>query len=127
MPHYVLNRNYTHRSIHGHSVGFEKGVPVWVPPGPIEREVTAIGAEIVDGEKIDLVPADQKPKEQLTAEEIELLMREAFVQLSTKNDAADFTGAGIPTVKAMEKIVGENLTAKMIADLWQKVREEAAQ
>lgn len=127
MPKYVLNRNYTHRSILGHTIGFVKGEPTWVPPGPIELEVAAIGAERVDGEQPNLVPEGAKQKVELTGEELEQLMREAFKELIEKNDSADFTAAGVPTVKAMEKIVGENLTAREIAELWAKVKEEGAQ
>ena len=127
MPKYVFSRTHTHRSIHGHTIGFIKGEPTWVPPGPIELEVAGIGAERVDGEQPNLVPSAPTAKVELSAEDLEQLMREAFKELIDKNEAADFTAAGVPTVKAMEKIVGENLTARDIAELWAKVKEEGAQ
>ena len=74
MPLYILNRDHVHRSIHGHSIGFEKGVPVHVPPGPIEREVIAIGAEPVDGEGPEMGTAPQP--EALTQEEREAMIME---------------------------------------------------
>ena len=127
MPKYILNRNHLHRSVWGHSIAFVKGEPVYVPPGPIELEVAAIGAERVDGDQPDLVPAEQVEKEEMSLEDLEVLMRSAFEELIAKNDPTDFTGAGIPTVKAMEKIVGENMTARQIADLWQRVKQEKAE
>jgi hypothetical protein len=124
MPDYVLNKKYTHRSVYGHTISFEKGQPTHVPPGPIEREVAAIGAERVDGDPPDLVPGEADPKDPVTAEDLEALMREAFRELVQKNDSADFTASGQPSVKAVERLIGENVTAKQIADLWQKIKEE---
>lgn len=124
MPFYVLNRNYTHRSLLGHSVGFTKGQPTWVPPGPIEIEVVKIGAEMVDGENPSVLDDDTPVKEELSAEELELLVREAFKQVVKANNSKDFTGAGVPTVKAIEKITGEDVERSFIEEIWAKVKEE---
>ncbi|MDR0362496.1 MAG: hypothetical protein LBJ46_07435 [Planctomycetota bacterium] len=124
MPTYVLNRSYTHRSRYGHAITFPKGEPTWVPPGPIELEVAALGADRVDGEQPDLVPQTAAPKAPASDDELEGLMREAFVELSAKNDPADFTASGVPTVKAVERTIGEDVTAKQVAEYWAKMKAE---
>ena len=48
MPNYVLNRNYTLRTTSG-VLSFVKGEPTFVPKH-IERDVVAVGGEIVEGE-----------------------------------------------------------------------------
>jgi hypothetical protein len=122
-PYYVLSRTYTHRSVHGHSVAFVKGEPAWVPPGPIEREVASFGAERVDGEAPELVPQAPDGKPPASAEELEGLLHEAFKELIAKNDPADFTGSGLPTVKAVERLTGEDVSARQIAESWQRLKE----
>ena len=124
MPNYVLNRDYTHRSLYGHSIGFEKNQPVWVPPGPIEVEVVRIGAEKVDGDNPDVIDAEKPVKVALGYDELEALVREAFVEIIKTNNSKDFTGAGVPTVKAVEKATGEDVDSKFVAEVWAKFKEE---
>lgn len=124
MPLYTLNRTYTHRSLYGHTIGFEKNQPTWVPPGPIEIEVVKLGAEKIDGENPSVIDDDTPPKEELSAEDLELLVREAFKQIVKTNNPKDFTGAGVPAVKAVEKATGEDVDRKFIEELWSKIKEE---
>jgi hypothetical protein len=94
-----------------------------VPPGPVELDVAALGAERVDGEMPDLVPKEREEKGQLSAGELEDLMREAFKELIAKNDSADFTAGGLPTVKAVKHLTGEDVSALHVADAWQRMKE----
>jgi len=103
MPNYTLNRNHIHRSIFG-VVSFEKGKPSWVTP-MLEKEIIAIGGERVDGEVVD--PLDPVKEEYVapTPAERFAALEDAFDTLIARNEPKEFTGAGVPTVKAVEKIV----------------------
>lgn len=121
MPDYVLNRNYTHRSLLGHSVEFKKGEPVFVPP-ILEKEVVAIGAQRVDGENPAVVEEVKKAEEVLSDEQRKEELYAAFDLIVERNDSGDFTAQGIPTVKAVEKIVSFNVDKKEVVDTYGEYR-----
>lgn len=125
MPLYTLNRNYLHRSTLGHSVGFEKGVPAYVPP-ELEREVSALGAERVDGQGDGPLGKEEVAPVELSAEEREIMIAAAFEQITKRNDSKDFTGQGVPTIKAVEKIVSFDVERTELVELWQRIKLEAA-
>lgn len=118
MGTYVLNRNYVLRSMFGHSVGFKKGEPVFVP-AIIEREAVAIGAERVEGEAPDLgLDADNPRPPMLDQAEREKQIKAAFEMLVEKNDASEFTASGMPKVAVVEKLVGFDVDRTEVAALW---------
>jgi len=121
MPDYVLNRNYTHRSLLGHSVEFKKGEPVFVPP-ILEKEVVAIGAQRVDGENPAVVDEAPVTPPELTDDQRQDELYAAFDLLVERNETTDFTAQGIPTVKAVEKIVGFNVEKKEVAESYAAYR-----
>ena len=121
MPDYVLNRNYTHRSLLGHSVEFKKGEPVFVPP-ILEKEVVAIGAQRVDGENPAVVEEIKKAEEALSDDQRKEELYAAFDLIVERNDSGDFTAQGIPTVKAVEKIVSFNVDKKEVVDTYGEYR-----
>ena len=121
MPDYVLNRNYTHRSLLGHSVEFKKGEPVGVPP-ILEKEVVAIGAQRVDGENPAVVEEIKKAEEVLSDDQRKEELYAAFDLIVERNDSGDFTAQGIPTVKAVEKIVSFNVDKKEVVDTYGEYR-----
>lgn len=117
MPNYVLNRTHTHRSING-VVSFEKDKPSWVVP-MLEREVIAIGAVRADGDgDVDLLDPVKEPQVPLTPDQRKDELHAAFSLLIERNDSKDFTGAGSPTVKAVEKIIGFDTDRSEIEELW---------
>lgn len=117
MPEYVLNRNYTLRTLTGHSVRFEKGVPTFVPK-LIEREAQMIGAERVDGDAPDMLDPE-KPEVVPMAPDVRVeQIRTAFELLVERNEPGDFTGAGVPSVKAVERIVGFDVDRKEVGEIW---------
>lgn len=124
MPLYTLNRNFLLRSTMGHTVGFEKGVPAYVPP-EVEREAAAIGAERVDGKGDGPLGKEADAVVELSAEEREIMIAAAFEQITKRNDAKDFTGQGVPTIKAVEKIVSFDVDRSELVDLWQRIKLEA--
>lgn len=124
MPEYVLNRNYSLRSLSGHMIDFIKGQPTYVPP-PCVKEAVAIGAEPV--ETIDKTEAVLGPEEKLAVEpdgeERKQLLFKIFAQLEERNGREDFTAAGMPSIKVIEKIAGFEVDSKERNVLWQEYLE----
>ena len=121
MAEYVLNRNFVLRSMTGHSVNFVKNVPTFVP-ALIEREARGIGAERVDGANPDMLDPETPEVAPLSHDERAEQIRTAFALLTERNDSKDFTGAGVPSVKAVEKLVDFDVDRNEVVALWQAYR-----
>ena len=121
MAEYVLNRNFVLRSMTGHSVNFVKNVPTFVP-ALIEREARGIGAERVDGANPDMLDPESPEVAPLSHDERAEQIRTAFALLVERNDSKDFTGAGVPSVKAVEKLVDFDVDRNEVVALWQAYR-----
>ena len=121
MAEYVLNRNFVLRSMTGHSVNFVKNVPTFVP-ALIEREARGIGAERVDGANPDMLDPETPEIAPLSHDERAEQIRTAFALLVERNDSKDFTGAGVPSVKAVEKLVDFDVDRNEVVALWQAYR-----
>lgn len=121
MAEYVLNRNFVLRSMTGHSVNFVKNVPTFVP-ALIEREARGIGAERVDGANPDMLDPETPEVAPLSHDERAEQLRTAFALLVERNDSKDFTGAGVPSVKAVEKLVDFDVDRNEVVALWQTYR-----
>lgn len=123
MAEYVLNRNFVLRSMTGHSVNFVKNVPTFVP-ALIEREARGIGAERVDGANPDMLDPESPEVAPLSHDERAEQIRTAFALLIERNDSKDFTGAGVPSVKAVEKLVDFDVDRNEVVSLWQAYRTD---
>ena len=121
MAEYVLNRNLVLRSMTGHSVNFVRNVPTFVP-ALIEREARGIGAERVDGANPDMLDPETPEVAPLSHDERAEQIRTAFALLVERNDSKDFTGAGVPSVKAVEKLVDFDVDRNEVVALWQAYR-----
>lgn len=121
MPNYVLNRNYTLRSVMGHTINFTKGAPTYVPP-LVEKEVVAIGGEREDGKTLDPLIIPQGGAQGVDPGERRSSILSAFELIVDKNDPKDFTGQGSPSVKAVERIVEFDTDRSEIAGLWAEFR-----
>ena len=121
MAEYVRNRNFVLRSMTGHSVNFVKNVPTFVP-ALIEREARGIGAERVDGANPDMLDPESPEVAPLSHDERAEQIRTAFALLTERNDSKDFTGAGVPSVKAVEKLVDFDVDRNEVVALWQAYR-----
>ena len=121
MAEYVLNRNFVLRSMTGHSVNFVKNDPTFVP-ALIEREARGIGAERVDGANPDMLDPESPEVAPLSHDERAEQIRTAFALLTERNDSKDFTGAGVPSVKAVEKLVDFDVDRNEVVALWQAYR-----
>lgn len=129
MPDYILNRNYLHRSTQGFTIKFEKGQPVYVPPA-CEREVAAFGAERVEGATPSALGDEVVQTQELDApqriEAIIVVIRD----MVERNDSRDFTGAGVPNVKAVDKKLPFSPDKSEVLEAWaefnsRKSEEEA--
>jgi hypothetical protein len=101
----ILNRNFTHTSLYGHSIRFEKDVPVAVP-NAIVREVVAIGALRDDGE--DAITASKVDAEHVpqTIEERTDLILDVIEDMTERNDRDEFTGTGLPKLLVLSSKAG---------------------
>lgn len=120
---YVLNRDFTLRSVMGHCITFVKGQPTVVPT-ICEKEVIAIGGDCVEGDAVDPIAPDAKPVVEMDQADRDEELIAAFKLLVERNDSKDFTGAGSPTLKAVEKIVEFSTDRSEITSLWQRAKEE---
>lgn len=120
MPDYVLNRTYTHRSTLGHIVNFVKGQPVWVPPA-LEREVTAMGAEPVDGPKLDVLEPDANALPLAPTGDVrKAQILAVYAQLEARNQRGDFTGQGRPNLSVMKELLGFEVITRERDEVWEE-------
>jgi hypothetical protein len=126
MPEYVLNRNYLLRSTLGFTIQFEKGVPAYVPP-PVEREAVSIGAERVDGDNPDVLPPEAPEAVSMSDDERRAALYAAFDKIAARNDSKDFTGQGVPTAKAVEKLVPFDVERVELNTMWQQYKVKDAE
>jgi alpha-beta hydrolase superfamily lysophospholipase len=126
MPIFKLNRNFTIRSLSGHVVRFNKNEPTHVPD-PVIAEAVAIGAERVDAQQDALVDDDTvKAPVALVGSEREAAILKAIEGVVKLARRLDFTGQGIPTVKALNSALGFEIDRKELETMWAKYqgREE---
>lgn len=122
MPKYTLHRDHTLRTTNG-VISFVEGEETWVPPH-MEADAVAIGAQIVKGQAPDPLGEKKIVVERLTDEERKAQIFVAFEMLVAGNESSDFTGQGVPTVKAVEKLTGFDVERSEIVELWQAYRTQ---
>ncbi len=120
MPLYTLHRNYLHSSTLG-VISFVKGEETMVPP-LLEREIIAIGGRRVEGDNPDVLDAEKAAPIPLSFDERRDEIFAAFKLLVETNDSKDFTGAGVPTVAAVKKLVGLDADRAEVIELWSEFR-----
>lgn len=121
MPLYTLHRNHTHNSTLG-VLSFIKGEETWVPP-ILEREIVAIGGMPVSGTGPDVLGDEAEPEaapQSFNERRDEIFA--AFQLIVETNEPKDFTGAGVPTVAAVKKLVTSDIDRNEIVELWGEFR-----
>jgi hypothetical protein len=116
MPEYILQRNYTLRTTNG-VISFLKGEPTHVPPF-MEKDIIAIGGVRADGAEVDAIEPAPTLKPVVEGVERQDDLYAAFEMLIERNDSKDFTGQGVPSVKAIEKIVGFDVDRTEVVEAW---------
>ena len=125
MPLYTLNRDYTLRTVDG-VISFTKGEPTWVTQAMV-RHAVSIGAEPKGGDKPELINSAVSTKPALSHDERRTMIFLAFEQIESVNDTKDFTGAGVPTVKAVEKLTEFDVDRVEITEAWAEYRASKAE
>ena len=120
MPLYTLNRNYLLRTTSG-VISFNKGEPTHVPKH-MEREVVAIGAEIVEGSAPELLEPEKKLEPSPVGEERREQIATAIELIVDRNESNDFTGSGRPSVKAVERILGFDIDQSEVNSAWNEFK-----
>jgi hypothetical protein len=120
MPMFTLHRSFILRTTKGHSIGFVKGVPSWVPPICIEDAV-AIGAQPVE-EGVSVLPPENAPVVELTPEQREQKLFKAFELLLARNERGDFTASNQPHCKKLTAIVDFEVPIPERDEAWRKFR-----
>lgn len=122
MPEFVLNRNYSMRTLHGHIIDFKKGEPVYVPP-ICARQAASIGAECVEG-KVDPLEPEAPPPVELPPDERRESIIAAFKLLEERGARNDFNASGTPAKPALDKILDFEVDKKEYEPLWIAYRAE---
>ena len=121
----VLNRDYVLTTTMGHSIQFKKGVPTNVPPS-VYQAALGIGAQPPEGEAPN-VPVEVDPTKPPTDAALRNpLILAAIEKIVAGNERKDFTAAGSPTVKAVERILGFDVDGREIAVMWQEFHDKKA-
>ena len=123
MPMMKLHRRYRLATVKGHCVQFEPDTPVYVPPA-IVSEAVAVGAVAVDG-GVDVTPREAPARNTGPADtaDRERALIDAFAVLVAANDRKTFTAGGVPTVAALEDLVGFELSRREVNEAWSKRAE----
>jgi hypothetical protein len=125
MAEFILNRTFTLRTTNG-VISFTKGEPTLVPP-LMERDVVAVGGVRADGADVDMEEAQTPAKPIVSGIERQDDIFAAFGLICEKNDSKDFTGQGVPTVKAVEKIVNFDVDRAELVEAWNEYKAKLAE
>lgn len=125
MAQYKLNRNYILHTKTGNTIAFKRNEPVFVP-NHCAREVLAIGAELVDGDEVDVLE-DEVEVQTMSPEERSEKLKEAFKIMTSRAERNDFTGTGMPNLWAVQKLVGFEIDSKERNAVWEEFLTEQEQ
>ena len=125
LPKLVLNRDYVLTTTKGHAIAFKKGEPTHVPAS-CYQDAIAIGAQPADGSDPNVLEDTKVSKAPSDPAERNPLILAAIEKIVAGNERKDFTAAGSPTVKAVEREVGFAIDAREVAAVWQEYHEKKA-
>lgn len=126
LPKLVLNRDHVLTTTKGHSIAFKKGEPTHVPAS-CYQDAIAIGAQPADGSDPNVIE-DRKADNKAPSDPAERnpLILAAIEKIVAGNERKDFTAAGSPTVRAVERELGFDVDAREVAAMWQEYHEKKA-
>ncbi|GIV03792.1 MAG: hypothetical protein KatS3mg015_2622 [Fimbriimonadales bacterium] len=125
LPKLVLNRDYVLTTTKGHSIAFKKGEPTHVPAS-CYQDAIAIGAQPEDGSDPNVLEDQKVNKAPSDPAERNPRILAAIEKIVAGNERKDFTAAGSPTVRAVEREVGFDVDAREVAAMWQEYHEKKA-
>lgn len=128
---FVSQRDFWHNSLLGHSISFQRGVPIEVPRAlheevmekgaiPVEDDGQPVAPEKTDlGVKkavVVLAPDDQFERDDKILEVISAMAK--------RSSAKDFTGAGHPRAQAVASVLRWAVDQKEVSAVWEKNRRD---
>lgn len=116
MAEFILNRSFTLRTTNG-VISFKKGEPTLVPTAML-RDVIGIGGVRADGEDVDTSEPQAPVKPQVVGLERTDELYAAFGLIVEKNEPKEFTAQGVPTIKAIEKVVSFDVDRAEVIEAW---------
>lgn len=117
---FVLNRNHTHASVHGHSVAFVKNEPVYVPRA-LWTEVRGIGAiPLAEAEVHESAGPVEPTDVNERADAIKTVMRD----MVTEGRREDFAANGSPHSKVISTKLGWKVERKEAEAVWLDLQRE---
>lgn len=122
MPEMLLNRTFVLPTTKGQIIHFRKGESTWVPPGCVS-EALAIGAVLADGSDanvIEQVDISKAPDDPVLREK---MLLDLFGKLIAVNQRNDFTAAGAPHIKAIERELKFKVDNKERDAVWHKFHD----
>ena len=91
-----------------------------------DHHAIAIGAQPADGSDPNVLEDKKDSKAPADPAERSPLILAAVEKIVAGNERKDFTAAGSPTVKAVERELGFDVDAREIAAVWQEYHEKKA-
>lgn len=125
LPKLVLNRDHVLATTKGHTIAFKKGEPTHVPAS-CYQDAIAIGAQPADGSDPNVLEDKKGSKAPADPAERSPMILAVIEKIVAGNERKDFTAAGSPTVKAVEREVGFDVDAREVATVWQEYHEKKA-
>lgn len=117
---FILHKDLVVPTKVGHTIGFLKGVPTYVPP-EAWKEVQAVGA-IPEDELPEPPPSKSKEPKDPVAREAAIMA--AFEEIALKNSRDDFSGNGMPNGGAIFEVAGFRIEPNERDMLWMKFLQQ---
>lgn len=124
MPNMISQRTFRLETTTGHVIHFEAKSPSWVAPEAVEDAMKA-GCVHVDANDASFHDDLSRAKSDVTGDLRRSVLFLAVSAIAKRNNAKDFTGAGIPKVAAVEEAVGFECNANEIRDVYQQYQTHA--
>lgn len=121
----VSPRDYTLRTLHGHVIGFEAGVPTPVAEAAVAE---ALAVNIVPATKIDMELEAAGGAVRSGSLAMNATLRDAVIfsvidDMVKENDPENFNAGGQPKHAALRAATGLPLTGAEVAKYWDRYRE----
>lgn len=120
----VCPRDYTLRTLHGHVIHFEAGVPTPVPESAYQEALAKniLPVKAPDGE----TAAFEMASAEITGSLRDALIFDAIRVIVTRNHTEDFTGGGVPKAAVIAAETGIAVGAPEMSRYWTRYKEIVA-
>lgn len=119
MPNMISQRTFRLETTTGHCVHFQAKQPTWVAPEAVEEAMKA-GCVHTDASEATFHDDLSRAKSDVSGDLRKSVLFLAVTAIAKRNNAKDFTGAGVPKVGAVEEAVGFECNAAEVRDIYQQ-------